>query len=131
MNMTPMIDVVFLLVIFFLVSSNLAQQESQYELDLPLAASGMSPGATEQRSVTINVLADGRVLLAGRTVDDAQLESRLRNEASRVGQDVEVRIRTDRAVPYRAVEQVLLACARAGVWNVKFAVYQKAALRGG
>ncbi|MBT6848587.1 MAG: biopolymer transporter ExbD, partial [Planctomycetaceae bacterium] len=39
-NMTPMIDVVFLLIIFFLVSSHLARQETQLELDLPEASSG-------------------------------------------------------------------------------------------
>ena len=39
-NMTPMIDVVFLLIIFFLVSSHLAQQEVQLELDLPGAGTG-------------------------------------------------------------------------------------------
>jgi len=42
-NMTPMIDVVFLLIIFFLVSSHLAQQETQLELDLPEATSGTRP----------------------------------------------------------------------------------------
>ena len=39
-NMTPMIDVVFLLIIFFLVSSHLAKQESQMEIDLPNTESG-------------------------------------------------------------------------------------------
>ena len=125
MNMTPMIDVVFLLIIFFLVSSHLAQQESQYVLDLPLAVSGSAPTAAQQRSVTISVLADGSVMVAGRSVDAVQLESRLRNEAARVGRDLEVRVRTDRAVPYRTVEPVMIACAKAGIWNVKFAVYKK------
>ncbi len=39
-NMTPMIDVVFLLIIFFLVSTHLAKQEAQLELPLPVAESG-------------------------------------------------------------------------------------------
>ncbi|MCG8587564.1 MAG: biopolymer transporter ExbD [Pirellulales bacterium] len=125
MNMTPMIDVVFLLIIFFLVSSHLAQQESQYRLDLPLAISGTAPDASGQRSVTINVLADGSVIVAGRVVDTAQLESRLAYETGRVGKDLEVRIRTDRSVAYEVVEPVMLACAKAGIWNVKFAVYRK------
>ena len=125
MNMTPMIDVVFLLIIFFLVSSHLAQQESQYQLDLPLAMSGTVPVPSETRSVTINVLSDGRVIVGGQAVDAAQLESRLRHEADRIGRDLEVRIRTDRRVPYPTVEPVMLACAKAGVWNVKFAVYRK------
>ena len=40
MNMTPMIDVVFLLIIFFLVSSHLQKQEAHAELDLPTAETG-------------------------------------------------------------------------------------------
>ena len=48
-NMTPMIDVVFLLIIFFLVSSNLAQQEVHLEIDLPDAASGNRPQEDDTR----------------------------------------------------------------------------------
>ena len=59
-NMAPLIDVVFLLIIFFLVSSHLAQQEVQLELDLPTAASGQSPGEDQTRRVVVNVLPDGR-----------------------------------------------------------------------
>jgi biopolymer transport protein ExbD len=125
MNMTPMIDVVFLLIIFFLVSSHLAQQESQYRLDLPQADSGSTPTASEKPSVTINVLANGNVIVAGRVVDPVQLESQLRYERARVGDDLEVRIRTDRQVVYQTVEPIMLACAQAGIWNVKFAVYAR------
>ena len=39
--------------------------------------------------------------------------------------DQEVRIRSDRSVPYRFVEPVMIACARAGAWNVTFAVIRK------
>ncbi|NIL99222.1 MAG: hypothetical protein GTO62_19500, partial [Planctomycetales bacterium] len=56
MNMTPMIDVVFLLIIFFLVSSHLARQEVQAQLDLPPARTGVDlPPAADPR-VTINVV---------------------------------------------------------------------------
>ena len=125
MNMTPMIDVVFLLIIFFLVSSHLAQQESQYRLDLPVAVSGSAPAASKLPTVTINVLADGSVIVAGQVVDSVQLQTRLAHERARVGNDLEIRIRTDRFVPYQTVEPVMLACTRAGIWNVKFAVYSK------
>ena len=42
-NMTPLIDVVFLLIIFFLVSSQLARQEANIELELPEASTGSAP----------------------------------------------------------------------------------------
>ena len=55
-NMTPMIDIVFLLIIFFIVSSHLARQETQLELALPAASShafvphALSPGAVVRRA---------------------------------------------------------------------------------
>jgi len=132
-NMTPMIDVVFLLIIFFLVSSHLAQQEVQLELDLPTAASGHRPDEDRgTRRVTVNVVqknvAAGKevtILLGGAEVDGVELARRLAFEAAHSGNDLEVRIRSDRRVPYRFVEPVMVACARAGAWNVTFAVTRK------
>ncbi|MEX0939367.1 MAG: biopolymer transporter ExbD [Pirellulales bacterium] len=125
-NMTPMIDVVFLLIIFFLVSSHLAKQEVQLDLDLPAAASGADQEEENRPRVTINVLPRGEILLAGAPVAPSELQRRLQHEAARVERDLEVRIRSDRTVPYQYVEPILLACARAGVWNVTFAVVEQA-----
>ena len=121
-NMTPMIDVVFLLIIFFLVSSHLAQQESRLQLPLPRAESGVETVYDERPRVTVNVLDDGNVLLAGRRVSVDELLQRLNHEVSRMGQELELRIRADRDVPYRFVGPVMFAAARAGVWQVNFAV---------
>jgi len=122
-NMTPMIDVVFLLIIFFLVSSHLAKQEAQMELPLPMAESGSEQVEEQTRRVTINVVQDGSLLLAGKAVLPRELERRLRAASSEGGLDLELRIRSDRSVAYRHVEPIMLACARAGIWNVTFAVY--------
>lgn len=125
MNMTPLIDVVFLLIIFFLVSSHLARQETQLELNLPSAVSSHEAAAESRPRVSVNVLADGRILLGSAESDPAEITERLRFERDRSGDDMEVRIRSDRTVPYGNVEPVLLACAEAGIWNVTFAVYKK------
>ena len=53
LNMTPLIDVVFLLIIFFLVSSHLARQETQVELDLPTASSGEEEVYSNRPRVTL------------------------------------------------------------------------------
>ncbi len=124
-NMTPLIDIVFLLIIFFLVSSHLAKQEVQLELDLPTAASGQMPTESDRTRVTVNVLAEGQVMLAGATIDADELTRRLRYERERSGDNLEVRIRSDRRVAYQFVEPVMLACARSGVWNVTFAVIRR------
>jgi len=63
--MTPMIDVVFLLIIFFLVSSHLQRQETQQELDLPVAQASIEDEAKPTPRVTINVLEDGSMVVSG------------------------------------------------------------------
>ena len=131
-NMTPMIDVVFQLIIFFLLSSHLARQEVQLELDLPQATSGQAPDKEEIRRVVINVLpneqAGKRIVVGGRFVDAEELAQLIDYEARRTRREargqLEVRIRSDRKVPYRVVEPLLVACARCGVWKVTFAVVE-------
>ncbi|MEN1679346.1 MAG: biopolymer transporter ExbD [Planctomycetota bacterium] len=124
MNVTPMIDVVFLLIIFFLVSSHLARQETQLELNLPVAA-GDEPTDAARPRVTLNVLADGSVLLGGEALPMDQIERRLAYEQQQSETGIEVRIRGDRAAEYRTVEPLLAACAKAGVWNVAFNVFEE------
>ncbi len=122
-NMTPLIDVVFQLLIFFLVSSHLARQEAQMALPLPSAASGAESRAEDERPrITLNVLADGALVLVGRRIQPTQLEERLRGVVAEEGAEVELRVRADRDVPYRHVEPVLVASSRAGLSNVTFAV---------
>ncbi len=130
--MTPMIDVVFLLIIFFLVSSHLARQEVQAQLDLPPARTGVDlPPAADPR-VTINVVptaAGYSLRLGALPVSQAELRRRLGNELAARGQDLEVRIRADRGTPYQMVQPILVTCATLGIWNVQFAVIRPADVR--
>ena len=121
-NMTPMIDVVFLLIIFFLVSSHLARRENDLPLDLPTADSGQDVKDVEAARVTLNVEADGRLTLAGSTIGSDELPDRLMAARKRQGKDLELRIRADRTVSYRHVSPVLRAAAKSQIWNVSFAV---------
>ncbi len=125
-NMTPMIDVVFLLIIFFLVSSHLARREVELELDLPGAATGRRTEEDQSRRVVVNVLPqekpEGRIMVAGRLMRDDELARLIEYESRRTGRQLEVRIRSDRKAPYRVVEPIMVACARSGVWKVTFAV---------
>jgi biopolymer transport protein ExbD len=123
--MTPMIDVTFQLIIFFLLSSRLAQQETQMELDLPAAASGREAVEDGRPRLTVNVSADGRVMLGSTETPREEMAGRLRIERDRLGSDLEIRVRADRSVPYRMVTPILLACSEAGIWNVTFAVVEK------
>ncbi len=124
-NMTPLVDIVFLLIVFFVVSSHLAKQEIQLQLDLPGASSARRASATHARRLIVNVLPEGQLMLAGRPVSVEELETMVAYEGRRAKELLEIRIRSDRSVPYGQIEPVLIACARAGVWNVSFAVVQR------
>jgi biopolymer transport protein ExbD len=127
-NMTPMIDVTFLLIIFFLLASHFAQQEVQLDLALPTAHSGRQGIEGQNRRVTINVLSEGALLLGGQPLDRQELARRIEFESRQnqePGRELEVRIRCDRRVAYRHVEPIMLACAAAGVWKVTFAVVRE------
>src|SRR5688572_30160232 len=92
-NMTPMIDVVFQLIIFFLLSSHLAKQEKQLPLPLPAAASGRTEAVDDRPRLTVNVLADGTLLVANRPISAEDLMPLLRERRATHGDELEVRIR--------------------------------------
>lgn len=98
------------------------------ELPLPVADSGEEPN-DEARRLTLNVTADGSMLLAGRPIDRDELKQRLKQARDEHGQDVEIRIRGDRNVPYSAVSPIMLSCARTGIWKVTFGVYRREDVR--
>jgi biopolymer transport protein ExbD len=124
-NMTPMIDVVFLLIIFFLVSSHLVRQETQMELALPVAASGDEEQPEQTPRVTVNVDENGTLWVAGQRVPSDQLATQLSAALENQGEDLEVRIRGSRDASYGSVEPIMLACTKVGIWNVKYAVYRE------
>ena len=121
-NMTPMIDVVFQLIIFFLLSSHLAKQENELPLPLPGAASGKPQPVDDRPRLTVNVLADGMLMVNNRPIGPADLLELLRERRAAHGDALEVRIRGDRGVAYGLFEPVMLACVKAGIWNVAYAV---------
>ena len=76
------------------------------------------------KRLTLNVLSDGALILGGHRVSQRDLLSRLSEAARLEDGKLEIRVRGDREVPYQFVEPVLTACARAGLWNVKFSVFR-------
>ncbi|MEN6494910.1 MAG: biopolymer transporter ExbD [Thermoguttaceae bacterium] len=129
-DMTPMIDCVFQLIIFFLLASHLAQQETQLEVDLPKATSGQRTEEDDNvRRVVVNVLpeeaAESRIMVSGKRMSTAELTRLIGYETQKANRHLEVRIRSYRKIPFGQIEPILLACARAGVWRVTFAVVEE------
>lgn len=121
-NMTPMIDVVFLLIIFFLVSMEMNKQENRMQLDLSEGDTGTRQVDEARQRVTINVDDQGNVFIAGNQMSPQQLRSFLQQRVGEAGKELEVRIRASRKVPYRMVNPIMVSCTEAGIWNVKYSI---------
>jgi biopolymer transport protein ExbD len=122
-NMTPMIDVVFLLIIFFLVSSHLARQESRLPVDLPIASTH-NPLNVDPVSLTVTVNSDRQILVGGQVVGDFELDAIFAGVVANEGPTASLRIRTDGKVPYGTIEPILRASTRSGCLDIKLAVQE-------
>jgi len=126
LNLTPLIDIVFLLVIFFLVASHTARSESTEPVELPMVGP-VQEGQEGQEQVpgrlVVTVTADSALHVGGRIVTLEQITSLLAEAAAgSPSGGYEVRIRGDRRVPFRAVEPLMVACAQAGITRIGYAV---------
>jgi biopolymer transport protein ExbD len=120
--MTPMIDMVFLLLVFFMTVSTLAQANQRVKLDLPESGSSKVPDNLSNRG-TISLDAPGQIFVGSqpRTLDQMQTSIR---ESLASNPDFRIHVRADQATPYEAIRKVLRACAEAGAYEVIYATYQ-------
>lgn len=123
-NMTPMIDVTFLLIIFFLVSSHLAKQENFLPLPLPIATSGLSD-TSERLVFTVQVTEKGEYRIGSQEVVLDQVRRAIQDKNAAEEKPVRVRIRTDKSAPYDSIGALLKICSVLGNSDVVFAVYEE------
>jgi biopolymer transport protein ExbD len=120
MNMIPMIDIMFNLIIFLMVGTEFATSERNIALQLPeVVDKGALTAAPEP--MVVNVFGDGSITLGDEKVSLGGLTGRL-TEARAQYSDLGVLVRGDGRVQYAAVAEVLNACKQAGVRELAIAV---------
>ncbi len=112
-EMTPMIDMVFLLLIFFLVATTFHQTEREMQIALPFAASA-APISSMLQELIVNVDKDGKIIVGGRTMGSEQLQERV-TQAVAANPEQKVTVRGDRSVAYAHIVTVLDICKAAGI----------------
>src|SRR5262245_46185469 len=112
-DFVPMVDVLFNLLIFFLLATSMAQAEREMNIALPHAASS-GPISAAMREIIINVYADGRIDMAGKIVTAEELAAAIRSAVSS-NPEQKVSVRGDRSAPYAAIASVLDVCKGAGI----------------
>ena len=125
-ELTPLIDMVFLLLIFFLVATTFKQQEREMQIALPVAqaagpisatlpfASSSAPISTMMRELIVNVDQGGTIIVGGRRIEVEDLRA-LIGEAVQVNPQQKVTVRGDRRTAYANVVRVLDICKASGI----------------
>ena len=124
-NITPLIDVTFLLIVFFVMSSRMIQSESAMELNLPQERSGETIEENAKTNSLLNVASADEIYYGTRRVTLSELRERLEREKARATRDASVRIRANKNVPYGTIEPILVLCSQTGFGDVSFAVVDK------
>ncbi len=119
LELAPMIDVVFLLLIFFLVTWQFARFERTMDIAVP-AAEEVDDTTRTVNEIIINVQEDGTVLLNSRKYTQEELFSRLSTIAA-VDENQAVILRGDAKADFQHIIDVLDTIKRSGIWNVAFA----------
>lgn len=120
-DLTPMIDIVFLLIVFFMTVANMITSE-KIEVDMPVAIHSVIPEEFGGRN-TITVGRDGSLYAGVYSVDLDGLEKILDAELNN-NPKLKVYIRADSYTEHQYINDVMESCAALGISNVIFAAYQ-------
>jgi len=113
MDLTPIIDMVFLLLIFFLVATTFQQTEREMKVALPFASSAGPISATLQELV-VNVDQDGVIYSGGRAMEAEELRDIIK-QAVLANPNQKVTVRGDRNAAYAHIVRVLDICKGSGI----------------
>jgi biopolymer transport protein ExbD len=115
-NLTPMIDVVFLLLIFFMVSTTFLDPEREIEVELPSAESAGDPEEAPNE-IILNILENGQITYQGAPIQQDELVGILKRAAQH-DPDTPVTIRGHKLARHENVVSVMDACGIAGLSNL-------------
>ncbi len=120
-NVTSLIDVLFLLLTFFLVTTQFVDQSA---LKIELPAMAHSEETQHAKRFILNVSADGQMALDGKAIDMASLREALKAQASDVDASGGLVLRADRQLPYGEVMGILDLVRGAGIRRISNATVE-------
>jgi len=125
-DMTPMIDVVFQLIIFFVVTLKMTQEKNK-DIFLEDGKHGVTLTSENQPPTTLEIELGrrGRLSINNAAMTKSFLKVILKNRVNRIGTDFPLLIRADRGTPHEKVKEVMDICTGAGVWKLSFVAIQE------
>jgi biopolymer transport protein ExbD len=121
-QMAPMIDMVFLLLVFFMCVSVLAQADKTIELALPESSESQVADSFSNRG-KISLDGEGKIFISAQNLTLEEMQNKIK-EAIKMNSELKVQIRADKETHYDKIKEVLKACAEVGAYEVIFSTYQ-------
>ena len=119
-QIAPMVDVLLVLLCFFILTWNFARKETELDVKVPTAENGGEPSLDVNQTV-LNLKADGSMVMNTKPITFDELGARMEALAA-INPDYAIILRGDENVAYKHVAHVLDVCRGAGIWNVAFPV---------
>ncbi len=122
-DLSPMIDLVFLLLIFFMVTANMITYPKDPNVVIPVASDSKVPTLVEGR-VVLNIYVDGTIKdISGNTLSLPEVTQRM-SSAKAKNPNARLHLRAHKGVPYRHIQSVSRASSEGGVATVIFSTFQ-------
>lgn len=124
-QLAPMIDIVFLLLVFFIVNQTISLTELDLKLKIPNAINGEKQ-PRQLLEIIINVRQNGDAVINGQVFSQEQLRAKLNalTSASAESKNTPIRLRADANTRYEDIVKVIDICRQEGIWNISFNVTQ-------
>lgn len=119
-QIAPMVDVLLVLLCFFILTWNFARKEMELSVKVPTAEHGGEPKLEVNQSV-LNLKEDGTMVMNTKPINFDELAVKMKALAD-LKPDYAIILRGDENVPYSYVARVLGVCNGAGIWNVALPV---------
>ena len=127
LDMTPMIDVVFQLIIFFVVTAAMQNKAMETNVRMAMAPNGPVEEQKDPRTVTVDVDVKGHISIMKTRISEGQLLTILNKARNSSGQNTPVVIRGDLRAKHEAIKRVMDVCGKAGLWKIRFAALKEQA----
>ncbi len=127
LDMTPMIDVVFQLIIFFITTVDMETKALETRVRMAMSPHGPVEEVKDPRTVVLDVDSKGVASIMRTPLSDAQLYSVLRNAVNTSGQSTPLVIRGDSQAKHEDIKRVMDIAGKAGLWKIRFAALKEKA----
>lgn len=127
LDMTPMIDVVFQLIIFFITTVDMESKALDTKVRMAMSPNGPVEDVKDPRTVVVDVDSDGAISIMKTHLSEGQLLNILNKARNSSGQSTPVVIRGDLTAKHEQVKRVMDICGKAGLWKIRFAALKEKA----